>query len=398
MADLAFVVFTEGNDEIISPERWGFSEGWSLAVGWTKDAFAGNDTIAGGLVNNGTILTSNGNDVIRAPGYRGITNYVTGRINTGSDDDTITITRTDFSIDLKNHGAIDLGDGNDSITISGDSSPGIGGGGIENFHSGVILTGGGNDAITVNGRGAQIKNVGRVDMGIGNDTLSSNQFLDNQGTIAMGVGNDKINITSPASLTLNAILNFGNISTSSGDDRIIGTNNDTGSFGPIPLFTSTGIANGGLIHTGIGHDRINGTGGNYGVVNTGTINTTDGNDVITGNGVTKGIENNGSILTGDGNDSVNALQGGFSGLGTTNLGSGNDVLRGFGTGTFVGGPDSDTLIFNPGIYTVTTVSPGVYQITNLGIQMTVSSFERFGAGADVPLFAQAVLAGQVTFS
>lgn len=393
MANLALVVFTEGNDEMIAPESMSLSEGWSLAVGWTTDAYSGNDTIAGGLVNSGTILTSNGHDVIRAPGYRGITNYVTGTINTGSDDDIIAITRTDFSQDLKNHGTIDLGDGDDTITITGDSSPGLGPlAGIENLHSGVILTGGGNDVITVNGR---IRNVGKIDMGIGRDLISSNQFLDNHGTIMMGVGDDRINITSPASITLVTILNSGNILTGSGDDRIFGTNNDIGTF---PLFNSIGIGNGGSIHTGIGHDRITGTGGNYGVVNSGTINTADGNDVITGNGATKGIENYGSILTGDGSDSVNALRGGFSGLGTTNLGSGSDILRGFGTGTFYGGPGSDTLIFNPGIYTITAAAPGFYQITNLGVQMTVSSFERFGAGADVPLFAMAVLAGQVTFT
>jgi len=395
MADLSFVVFTEGNDEIISPERWSLSEGWSLAVGWTKDALSGNDTIAGGLVNNGTILTSNGNDVILAPGYRGITNYGTGTINTGKNNDIITIARTDFSQDLINYGTIDLGEGNDSITISGDSSPGLGPlAGIQNFSSGVLLTGSGNDSITVNGRGSNIKNLGRVDTGTGNDTISSNQFLDNQGTIVMGMGDDRIIITSPVSLTQNTILNSGNIDTSSGNDSIIGTNNDIGSF---PLFTSTGLANIGTIHTGSGDDRLTGTGGNYGLVNGGTINTADGNDVITGSGGTKGIENNGSILTGDGNDSVNALLGGFSGLGTTNLGFGNDVLRGFGTGTFQGGPGSDTLKFNPGTYTITAAAPGTYQITKLGVQMTISGFERFGAGADVLLFSQAVLAGRVTF-
>jgi hypothetical protein len=386
MADLAFVVFTEDNDEIVSPERWSFSEGWSLAVGLTKDALSGNDTIAGGLVNNGTILTSNGMDIIQAPGYRSIVNYATGTINTGTDDDIISITRTDSSETLKNYGTIDLGDGDDSITIFG---------GIQNFHSGVILTGGGNDVITDNGSGMSFENAGRVDMGIGIDSISCNLYLYNSGTIQMGVGNDSINMTTPGYRQAASLLNSGNILTSSGDDRIIVTNTHVGA---LPLFPSTGISNSGTIHTGIGDDRLTGKGGNYGVVNYGTINTAGDNDVITGIGLTKGIENNGSILTGDGNDSVNALQGGFSGLGTTNLGSGNDVLRGFGTGTFLGGPGSDILVFNPGTYTITAGAPGIYRVSNLGIQMTLSGFERFGAGANVPLFAQAVLAGQVTFT
>jgi hypothetical protein len=395
MANLFFVTFTEVNDEIVAPVVGSISEGWFLGEGQRNDSLAGNDTIAGGLLNNGTLLTNTGDDAILAPGYRGVINNQTGTINTGTGSDRIIITRvSDYNQDLKNYGLINLGSGNDTLSISGESTLGGPRSGFENFVNGRILTGSGNDAITVNVPGTNIRNLGTIDTGTGNDRISCNDFLENAGRIVMGDGADSLRITSPVSRFLVAISNTGSIDTGSGDDSIVGTAADIGFF---PMFT-TSISNGGTILTGSGNDRLSGVGGNYGLSNRGTINTGDGNDILTGGGATKGIENNGMILTGRGRDTINALQGGFSGTGTTNLGADSDSLRGFGTGIFQGGPGSDSLVFNPGTYTITAAAPGIYHIITPDAQMTVSGFERFGPGANVPLFAQAVLAGQVIFS
>ncbi|MEB3333351.1 MAG: hypothetical protein VKP70_00020 [Cyanobacteriota bacterium] len=396
MADLARAGFTPLHDEIISPIVLSLYEGWSLAAGRILNALTGDDTIGGGLVNNGTILTSYGNDLISAPGYRGVVNYSTGVINTGSGSDSISITRvSDINTDLKNYGLINLQAGNDKILITGSGTPGVGPlSGLENYTTGQIFTGNGSDVITVNGRGSRIRNAGLLDTGRDDDTISSDQFMENPGQILTGLGHDVIRVTTPISVSTYSIFNEGSIQTDSGNDTLTGSNSDIGFF---PLFTS-GIANAGMIFLGTGNDRIAGVGGNIGIRNFGTIHAGEGHDIITGQGATTGIENWGTILTGLGDDTVNALTGGFAGLGILDLGSGNDVLRGFGTGTFDGGLGIDILDFQPGNYTITASGGGAYRISKGGLQMTVSRFERFAAGADVPLFSQAVLAGQVTFS
>ena len=101
-----------------------------------------------------------------------------------------------------------------------------------------------------------------------------------------------------------------------------------------------GIRNSGTIDTGAGTDTISATGSSYGIYNTGMIATGSGNDIITGTSTGTGgtgIYNDGTIDTGAGRDIVDALTGGFRGIGNTNLGDGDDTLKGFGTGNFDGG-------------------------------------------------------------
>jgi Ca2+-binding RTX toxin-like protein len=108
-----------------------------------------------------------------------------------------------------------------------------------------------------------------------------------------------------------------------------------------------------------------------------------------------GIYNDGTIDTGSDRDLVDALIGGFAGSGITNLGAGDDTLKGFGRGTFQGGSGQDTLVFNPGTYTITAgVGAGNYIINGI---MNVSGFELFGPGADITSFSAAVAAGSVRF-
>jgi hypothetical protein len=396
MPDFNAIAFSPSHDEVISPIVMSLHEAWTLASGRTQNTLGGNDTISGGLVNRGTCLTGRGNDVISAPGYRGLVNYETGIILTESGNDFIIINRvSDSNNDIKNYGLIDLGVGDDNISISGDSTPGIGPlSGLHNFAGGQFFTGKGMDTITVRGRGTRFRNEGLFDTGEHSDTIICDQFLDNPGQILTGSGHDVISVTSPVSLTSYAIFNEGTINAGIGNDTLTGSNTDVGFF---PLLT-TGISNSGTILLEKGNDHLNGIGGNVGISNGGLINSGDGNDVITGQGATKAIENWGTILTGSGRDTVNALEGGFGGLGTLNLGIGNDTLLGFGTGTFEGGLGTDVLTFRPGTYTIAATAGGAHQITNAGLQMTVLGFERFGAGANLTLFSQAVLAGQVTFS
>jgi hypothetical protein len=85
------------------------------------------------------------------------------------------------------------------------------------------------------------------------------------------------------------------------------------------------------------------------------------------------------ILGGSGDDCVNALLGGFSGTGTTDLGEGNDTLKGFGSGSFDGGAGTqDAILFGEGVY---TISGGLITRTGSGAQMNVSNFEFIGGAA-----------------
>jgi hypothetical protein len=159
-------------------------------------------------------------------------------------------------------------------------------------------------------------------------------------------------------------------------------------------------SNGGTINTGTNNDCILGFGGAHGIINYNgsTIDAGSGNDSIIGSGGTYGIYNynGGTIKAGAGDDLVDALIGGFAGEGITDLGTGNDTLKGFGSGTFRGGLGSDTLVFNTGTYTITAgVGTGNYVINGI---MKVSGFELFGLGASVTIFSEAVAAGSVTFS
>jgi len=137
-----------------------------------------------------------------------------------------------------------------------------------------------------------------------------------------------------------------------------------------------------------------------GIVNLGTIRAGDGNDLISGYSGTSlatniGILNNGLIETGAGDDTVDAITGGFSGSGLTDLGEGNDTLIGFGTGRFNGGGginanQKDTLLLGNGTYVCSLSSgPGGYfsltqenPISHNSATMLLQGFERIGAASN----------------
>jgi hypothetical protein len=177
------------------------------------------------------------------------------------------------------------------------------------------------------------------------------------------------------------IRSKGTINTGIGNDAITGIGRDeSGNYGD-------GIANYGTINTGEGDDSIKatGSGGDYGMVNNkrGKIIMGAGNDYIevTSDRIFGSLLNDGTIDTGAGKDIVDALKGGFTGDGKTYLGSGNDTLKGFGTGSFYGGTGKDKILFSEGSYTISgsTIVWGA-------APMNVNQFEQIG-GANGGLFA-----------
>ena len=252
---------------------------------------------------------------------------------------------------------------------------------------------------TISGTKNGIINFGRIDTGAGNDRITGKGHVDgigNYGTIATGKGDDTITGTMGSGrFGRDGILNEGMILAGAGNDRISGLGNDFGIRNVGVILTGTGddtitgkstrnyghgIYNDGMIDTGDGNDIILGTSkdkSGVSFLNSGVIYTGAGNDRITGNG----IGNYSSIIsTGTGNDIIDALSGGFSGDGTTDLGSGRDTLKGFGTGTFKGGTGIDKILFGQGTYTVTGST-----IVSGGVSMNVFQFEKIG-GANGGLF------------
>ena len=165
----------------------------------------------------------------------------------------------------------------------------------------------------------------------------------------------------------------GTINTGIGNDAITGIGRDeSGNYGD-------GIGNSGTINTGEGDDSIKatGSGGDYGMVNNkrGQIIMGAGNDYIevTSDRIFGSLQNDGTIDTGAGKDIVDALKGGFTGDGKTYLGSGNDTLKGFGTGKFYGGTGVDIIRFGEGTYTISKST-----ITYGAAPMSAKQFEQIG--------------------
>jgi hypothetical protein len=203
---------------------------------------------------------------------------------------------------------------------------------------------------------------------IGSVQGSSSFGISNSGTINTSFGTDTIT-GSATGLNAIGISNTGTINTFAGNDTITGNGSGQSN-------TGIGIVNSGTIDTGTGNDTITGIGTAAGIVNSASINTGDGDDTITGNG----IFNSGTIFTGFGNDTIDTRKRGFGGNGRIDLGAGNDTLKGFGAGTFLGNSGSDKILFDQGRYTISGS-----RITSGGLTMNVSSFEQIG-GANGGLF------------
>jgi hypothetical protein len=117
--------------------------------------------------------------------------------------------------------------------------------------------------------------------------------------------------------------------------------------------------------------------------------TASGNDIITGIGGAAGgvgIYNLGTITTYQGNDTIDAITGGFGGGGKYKLDEGNDTVKGFGIGTFDGGPGDDSLYLPSGSYKVDRrgIAGEDYFITPSGTDKTmfIKDFEHLYIGTN----------------
>jgi hypothetical protein len=132
-----------------------------------------------------------------------------------------------------------------------------------------------------------------------------------------------------------------------------------------------------------------------GIVNRGTLDLSQrageggkDNDLITGiasaaGGI--GIYNSGYIGMDKGNDTIDALIGGFGGMGEYQLGDGDDAVKGFGTGSFYGGLGTDSLYLPSGTYKVDRLGFGQdYNIMSdaTGETMYIKNFEKLYIGTN----------------
>ncbi len=220
----------------------------------------------------------------------------------------------------------------------------------------------------------------RLNLGFGDDQIigqapviagSFNYGVYNEGAIDTGYGNDLIQGTSRFGISN---TETGTINMGDGNDQIIGESSDAG--------TDTS---------------------DYALINKGFINMGAGRDSIIGSNSHNGIFNSGTITMGEGADTVDALiggasgtPGGFQGGGLIDFGRGNDVLKGFGEGTFKGGAGTDSLVLQDGVYTVVADGSNFTIAANAGAPiMTINSFEKI-AGANAAF--QDLTAGTYTIS
>lgn len=230
----------------------------------------------------------------------------------------------------------------------------------------------GNDVIIgTREAGEGIENTGRLLAGFGNDLISgiSRQTTSGNGIynaygglISGGPGNDTIQGQSQR-FGINNDANS-TISGDDGNDRLIG-------------LADYGITNAeaGQITMGAGRDSLQGKGGVIGLSNNGVITTDAGKDTVIASGREAAILNNGLIDTGSDNDVVDGLTGGFSGTGRIQLGDGDDVLTGFGTGQFFGDLGQDSLLLPTGTYSIDTA---LGTISSGETAMQVTGFELVG--------------------
>lgn len=345
------------------------------------------------LHNSGVIHTGTGDDQMFAenshsggqPTSLGILNE--GLIETGTGDDWI---RSDGYVGLTNHGTLDAGIGDDFIAANGltnvdpllGTDEFLGDAGVHN--AGLIRLGQGDDSLLCSGRTIGLRNEGLIRFGSGADRLAvdaSPAGLQNKGSILMGLGADSILVNALKSV---AIDNTGILATGPGHDTI-----EFSCFGGGPSLINR--AN-GQIRMGSGddvfrnsspppYDSIFSPQGSRPVLNDGLIDLGDGNDLV-------------DCLV-DQSASSSPVQPGFLGFGRLTLGRGNDTLRGFGDGTFLGGAGLDTLVLPPGTYRLQSLSADQCLIAG---RMLVSGFEAFGTGADRSSFEAALAFGSVTFN
>lgn len=173
-------------------------------------------------------------------------------------------------------------------------------------------------------------------------TSYAQTFFILNGLISTGNGNDKIIGDGGSGFQSNEILLFSfsgsqssGIDTGNGNDTIIGIGSGGGAGG-------FGIANfSSGIRTGNGDDVIIGRSAatGLGIYNYGIIDTGCGDDRI----IASGMINGGQIFAGKGDDVVEIEDAAGDG-GQVDFGDGNDVAKGFSSGSLQGGSGLDTIL------------------------------------------------------
>lgn len=317
--ELSNIIFTDQND--IVP----VSGVEQISNSSVANTFSGNDTIMGigsldindpnsgyGILNYGTLVTAEGNDVIIGTAVDGIISSAT--FNTGEGNDIVTGKGKYYGIIV--YGIFNTAEGDDVITGEADYY------GID--IADIFDTGDGNDRIT----------------GISESRANSTYgILNNSLSFNTGDGNDTIDGSS-----FYGVINYGIINTGNGKDIIIAKeiNNEDG----------RGLSNFFTINTGEDDDIITGSGGIY---NEGVINMGNGNDsMIADAGFESGPNSNGNVF----------------------LGKGEDYIKGFGSGNFYGDNGNDILELTPGNYSIEIVESAVNFIDSNNITMKTFEFEK----------------------
>lgn len=319
------------------------------------------------------LFTNQGNIARSLKGWK-----ITGPINTLAGNDKVEgIAKDDiYGIRLVN-GALDTASGNDIVSgRAGNNGIGIY---TDEVSTGIIKTGTGADTVVGTAK--------RDGYGI--------FFWNNDSKIVTGPGDDKI--VGKGGERSFGIVHYGTINTGNGSDLVKGTSGDDGQ----GLFIGDNSKSASL-NTGSGNDRVIGRAGSAssGIIVSGgsRIRMGSGNDKMIA-AAEFGISNSGTIEAGNGNDIVDALIGGFTGDGVTNLGLGNDKLIGFGTGFFDAGSEadlsrhSDLLLLPEGIYTILTIPDenGYFGLTKNGTEMMVKGFEFIGSASDPSSISEFIL-------
>lgn len=229
--------------------------------------------------------------------------------------------------------------------------------------------------ITSSGSGARSQEIN----GSANAVLTSaifdqeaepNAFIN--GAVAVGVWNG-----------INNVINLSN-----GSAKITGTATavadavNTGGF--LDLTLAAGIFNAGSLTTGSADDTITG------------LASVDVESLGLPIDLSAGILNLGTISTDAGSDTLDASTGGFKGNGVANLGSGNDAVKGFGSGYFDGGANNDLLMLGTGSYVIGATADVSNPLTGLdcftiigpdSTDMYVANFEKLATSSGVVNFA-----------
>ncbi|MEO1396918.1 MAG: M23 family metallopeptidase [Cyanobacteria bacterium J06634_5] len=417
------------------------TDGIEVAVGTTAKTLGGNDAIFGkvvsgnGILNQGKIVTGNGQDSL-VGAVEGIGDFNSGifqvsgsTLNTGEGKDSVTgevIVKGNGSSNssiFQEMSCMQTGGGSDDlhgiVSVEGDG----------NFNSGIfqrtdsnINTGGGKNSILgeviVKGNGSSnssiFQEMSRMQTGGGSDDLHGTVSVEGDGNFNSGIfqrtdsnmntggGHDTVTgqviVQENGSNHSSIFQEMSRMQTGGGKDSITGTVTVEGS----------GENNSGIfqrthsvINTGNGSDSITGEvqGNGAGIFNDATSLMTMGNgkDYLTGSvtGAGFGINNSGSINMGNHQDVVEGIGAdafyGFIGGGKVFLGAGADRIIGFGEQMVNGGTGIDTAEFEFSLDSSIRLGSSAANALNVianGVTMAFVNVEKFMFNGDTFLLQE----------